>query len=426
MVVAVAVPAVIVLASGSSPVAVGPSPSASATASAVAPSPTALVSPAPGASADVRFAWARAEISATLARQSAALLSGDEAAFVAPAADKAVRTDLQRRFRSLRALRVAGFEMTIDAGPFNEKRVKGVSEWGVTVAIGHCFAVKECELEQLLVDTVWRDSPKGYRLAKLSTIGGREQAGPNPWEVSALTAAVGSRAIVATTSAYASRARSFLPAAERAAKIADKYVLGPRPDRYIVYLAGPAEWKKWFGGVSSDWAVGFALPVTENRSDIVLRVEEISSGYAEAVMKHEMGHVATLAGRDYRDVNGENWWLTEGIAEYIAWDDRSLGSYDRSETVRRLLREEKYDGNVEKALPLDDTPDWKVDALYGIGFYATRCIADTYGAKKLLEFADKVLRGGRPSGAESNPILGDEWETVMKRCLQYTKAAVGA
>jgi len=417
---AAAVPGLIVLTGDDGPAAAAPSPSPPVSTS---PTASALVSPKPGAPADVRFAWARAKITETLAAQSAALRAGDLAAFVAPASDRKVRAELERRFRSLRAMRVTGFELALDSGPFNEKQVKGVSEWGASVAVRHCFAVPRCATESVLVNTVWRDSPGGYRLTKVGTVADDDR-GPHPWEVDTLTAAVGERAIVATTKAYAARARAFLPAAERAAKIADKFVLGDRPDRYIIYLAGPKEWKRWFGGVSADWAVGFALPVTENRSDIVLRVEEIDGGFAERVMKHEMGHVATLAGRDYRDINGENWWLTEGIAEYIEWEGRRRDAYDRQAAVRRLVSQATYYGELEKSVPRDDDPDWKVEAYYGVGFYATRCIADHYGEAKLLEFADMVLRGGRPSGAESGPILGIEWDALQKRCLRYTKDAV--
>jgi hypothetical protein len=231
--------------------------------------------------------------------------------------------------------------------------------------------------------------------------------------------------MVVAPKALSGRARAFLPAADRAAKIADRYVLGKKPDRYIVYLAGPSDWKKWFGG-SEDWAIGFAVPATDERSDIVLRAEEISGGYAEEVMKHEMGHVATLSGRDYRDYNGETWWLTEGIAEYVEWDGRSVAAYDRKQNARRLLREKKFTGDLEKLVPDDDAPDWRIDGSYGLAYYATKCIAEKYGHAKMLRFADAVLRGGRPSEAEAPPILGTSWKTVTTGCLAYTKQKLGA
>ncbi|MEV4533355.1 hypothetical protein AB0J82_05930 [Asanoa sp. NPDC049518] len=417
-----AVPAFLVLGSGGADepaTAAAPSPSASAAAAPTGPP----ASPKPGDPPHVAFAWAKASILQSLTNMSAAYEANNLAGFLKPVADKKLRSELERRFRSLRAMKVSNLKLTADSGPFDDKKVGGYSEWGVTVAINHCFVVPSCEPDRMLVDTAWRDSPSGYRLVKWSRV--KDLRGPQPWEVSTLTAAVGERTIVAAPKALASRARSFLPAAERAAKIADKYVLGRKPDRYVIYLAGPSDWKKWFGG-SEDWAIGFAIPASEERSDIVLRAEEISGGYAESVMKHEMGHVATLAGRDYRDYNGENWWLTEGIAEYVEWDGRSIGSYDRRLSSRKFLREKSYKGTLERLVPDDDAPDWQIDAAYGLAYYATRCIADQYGHAKMMRFADQVLRNGRPSEAESPVILGADWKTVGKRCLAYTKQKVGA
>ncbi|MEV4618464.1 hypothetical protein AB0J74_07055 [Asanoa sp. NPDC049573] len=417
-----AVPAVIVLTSGSpAPTATAATPAASASAGASPTGPPP--SPKPGDPESVRYAWAAAQIKDTLAGMTTAMRTGDLATFVAAGADKNVRTELDRRFRSLRAMRVAEFELTIDSGPFNEKKVGGFSEWGVGLQIRHCFVVAGCKPDTLVIDTTWRDSPAGYRMVKLSTVKD-ENNGPHPWEVSLLTAAVGSRAVVAAPKQYAAQARAFLPAAERAAKIADKYVLGEKPNRYLIYLAGPSEWKKWFGG-TQPWAIGFAIPATPNRSDIVLRMEEIPTGYAESVMKHEMGHVATLAGREYHDYYGENWWLTEGIAEYIEWDGRGISGYDRQDSARRALRQKTFTGDLEKLVPADDADDWQIDAAYGLGFYATSCISDQFGHAKLMDFADEVLRAGRPSEVAAPQILGAEWSTVTKRCLTYTKQKVG-
>jgi hypothetical protein len=416
------VPAVIVLTSGSP----GPAATAATPAASISSTPAAgpPASPKTGDPDGVRYAWAAGQIKDTLAGMTKAMRAGDLATFVAAGADKKVRAELDRRFRSLRAMKVAEFEMTIDSGPFNEKKVGGFSEWGVAVQIRHCFVVAGCDPDSVLIDTAWRDSPAGYRMVKISTISA-ENHGPNPWEVSLLTAAVGSRAIVAAPKQYAAQARAFLPAAERAAKIADKYVLGDKPDRYIIYLAGPADWKKWFGG-SEDWAIGFAVPATEKRSDIVLRMDEISGGYAESVMKHEMGHVATLAGREYHDYYGENWWLTEGIAEFIEWDGRGISGYDRRQSARRSVSEKKFTGNLEKLVPADNAADWQIDAAYGLGFYATSCISDQYGHAKLMKFAEQVLRAGRPSEVVSDEVFKTEWSTVTKRCFTYTKQKIGS
>ena len=291
-------------------------PSATLAASPTGPP----ASPKPGDPPHVPFAWAKASINKSLADMSAAFQAGDLAGFVKPAADKKLRGELERRFRSLRAMKVKSFKLSADSGPFDDKKVGGFSEWDVVVAINHCFVVDTCAPDKMLVDTAWRDSagrlPAGEVLPGQGPLRAAAVGGQHADRCGRHAGASWRR-----RRRWRRRARSFLPAAERAAKMADKYVLGSKPDRYVIYLAGPSDWKKWFGG-SEDWAIGYAIPVSDERSDIVLRAAELSGGYAESVMKHEMGHVATLAGRDYRDYNGENWWLTEGIAEYVEWDGR--------------------------------------------------------------------------------------------------------
>ncbi|SNT37161.1 hypothetical protein SAMN05421812_10586 [Asanoa hainanensis] len=419
---ALAVPAVIVLRSGGEEpaVAAAPTPSASPSASAFV-----ARSPEPGDPPEIEMAWAGERITEQLAVLNTAMHSGDLARFVSVTQDKGVRGELERRFRSLRAMRVSGFELRIERGPWVLKTVDGRPDWGVTIAVDHCFVVPGCDPEKVSIDMTWRETPAGFRMTRISAVQLTKNT-PMPWEATTLVAAIGSRAMVAAPAAYASRARSFLPAAERAAKTADKYVLGPKPDRYIVYLAGAAEWKKWFGGGNADWVAGIALPVTTNRSDIVLRIDAVPGGYAEEIMKHEMGHVATLAGRDYRLIYDFRWWLSEGVAEYIEWDGRGLGAYDGRSDVRRFIREKRYAGDLDQLGPGDKTPDWQVSAHYGLGFYATRCIADQYGHAKLMAFTDAVLRGGRSPADESPTSLGAPWKTVSKKCLAYTKKAVGA
>jgi hypothetical protein len=416
--VAVAVPAVIVLTAGS------PAVPAAAAASA-SPSASPGRSPGPGDPPEVALAWARDRIQESLASMSKALPSGDLAGFVAPAANRTVRGNLETRFRSLRAMRVAIFELSLDSGPFKGRTVGGFQEWGFTVALRHCFLAVDCTPDTLLVDTTWLDSADGYRMTAIGTSKGG-QTGPHPWEVSTLTTAVGSRAVVAAPTAYAARARAFLPAAERAAKIADKYVLGEKPDRYIVYLAGPTEWKKWFGGGQASWVVGYENPSTPTRSDVVLKVEAIANGDAEAVLKHELGHVATLTNRDYDAFGGATWWVTEGIAEYIEWDGRSPADYDRRGDVRRYLREKRFRGDPALLVPPPGATDWEVSGAYGIAYYYNRCVADVYRKDNLLPFVDNMLRGRQSAAEAAHNVLGQEWPAVTKRCLAYTKKAVGA
>ena len=94
--------------------------------------------------------------------------------------------------------------------------------------------------------------------------------------------------------------------------------------------------------------------------------------------------------------------------------------------MRWFIREKRYAGDLDRLGPDARTPDWQVVAQYGLGFYATRCIADEFGHAKLMAFTDAVLRGGRAPVDESVTSLGMPWSQVTKRCLAYTRNAVGA
>ncbi|HTF10986.1 MAG TPA: hypothetical protein VK659_22700, partial [Asanoa sp.] len=96
--------------------------------------------------------------------------AGNLGAFVKPASDKKVRAELDRRFRSLRAMKVSGFDLSVDSGPVNEEKVRGFSEWSVRIGLAHCFAVADCVPATVVFDTVWRDSATGYRMTKISAI----------------------------------------------------------------------------------------------------------------------------------------------------------------------------------------------------------------------------------------------------------------
>ncbi|HEU5107278.1 MAG TPA: hypothetical protein VFT95_01750 [Micromonosporaceae bacterium] len=391
---------------------------------AVASRPTAGPAPSPGpdAPAKVRSAWVTDQIRAALDAQAAALLSGDEKAFlrtIDPKASK-VATTLKRRFASLRALKVSTFRQQIDSLPAEGgTALKPV--WNVKIEIKYCLVVaKDCQTDRVTMETGWAETAAGLRLASIGESGDYDN-GPRPWEVSALRVAVGKRVIVASTSRYASRLPALLRQAERAAAVADRFVIGgKRPDRYRVFVAGESDWKRWYGGDLPSWSVGFATGVSDNRMDVVLNLGEIQSSYVDEVLRHELGHVATLSADDFADES--DFWLVEGIAEYIQESGRSVRSYDGRPAVRRYLNSGKWNGAVNVPAPTADTPDWQVAARYGMGYYAVRRMAEKYGEAKMIAFFTELAlkRGGTLDGA-SRKAFGAPWATVNADCARYVR-----
>lgn len=386
------------------------------------PTPSAAPSPGPHSPSRVRHAWVTDQIGNVLDDQTAALLRGDQKAFLAtvdPSARKLV-VALKRRFSSLRALRVTEYAQHVASIPIERDGTAGKPSWSARVTINFCLAVKDCDTDAITVDTTWAETAAGLRMTSLEQTAATAN-GPRPWEVSELKAAVGKRVIVGTTSRYASRLPQLLKEADKAAAVADRFVIGgERPDRYHVFVAGPSEWKKWYGGELPEWSVGFATTVSRDRMEVVLNLNEIQADYVDEVLRHELGHVATLSSDDYAD--DSNFWLVEGMAEYVQESDRSVSRYDGRYAVRRYLESGKWDGDVAVGAPAPTATDWQVAAHYGIGYYAVRRMAERFGRAKMVTFfSEMVLNRGGTLDAAARTAFGVSWSNVNTDCAKYVR-----
>jgi hypothetical protein len=168
---------------------------------------------------------------------------------------------------------------------------------------------------------------------------------------------------------------------------------------------------------------GFAVPVSSERTDVVVNLAARND--PEALLRHELAHAATLAGRRFAERLDQRWWLTEGIAEYVEEQGRSLRSYPGRPDVRRLLREGGWKGDLETLRPAEGDEDWEVSAKYGIAYYATRCIDERFGRTKLLRFVADTLRESLPFAAASEVDFDADWATVERDCARSVRTAAG-
>lgn len=185
----------------------GPLPGVRASNSgrAVWAQPTAAPSPRPGDPEPVRRAWLRDRVQQQLERQAAALLAGDERAFLSVADPTAPATpDLKRLFRTLRAMRVTAWQPVLQGEPV---RWRGV--WRMSVSFEHCFVVPACRTSPVAMGTRWSDGPGGPRLVAVEP-SPAQRDGPRPWEVADLRVATGTRTLVATTAAHRARLPELL------------------------------------------------------------------------------------------------------------------------------------------------------------------------------------------------------------------------
>jgi hypothetical protein len=375
---------------------------------------TAVTTPSASAESDSPSVAATRRLQGILRLQSDALLAGDLTGFLAPVepANAALRADLTRRFGSLRTMQVSVWDVRAHglANPASD------GSWTMTVAVRYCFVVRNCTSVQLKAETRW--SITGDTIW-LTAFGADADYGPSPWEASDLRAAVGSRVVVATTARYASRLPDTLSVAERAAQRADPYAkwVGP-PTRYVVYLAGPDEWTKWFGVEVSKWAIGYTTFLSRDVANVVVNVSRVPAGRMLETLQHEFGHVVTLAGG--RGDGG--WWLVEGVAEYVRMIGNS--SFGRIPDVRRFVRSGRWSGTVALPDPPASASSADVSAYYGIAYLAVRRLVDRFGEEKMLSFFEQVVREDRSVTDAARSTLGVGWDDVNADCVKYVRSRI--
>ncbi|WP_112699073.1 hypothetical protein [Micromonospora noduli] len=355
-------------------------------------------------------------ITAQLHRQSAALLGGDRAGFLA-VADPAAHNDLRRRFAALRELKVTGWRAEPSGLPVPIIGKPG--EWRLLVRFQYCFVTPNCRPSPVLIGTRWRengDQPRMVAMEESKSV----ETGTRPWEISDLAVAIGARTIVATTPALRGKLPGLLAQAEAAAKVADGYaVTGSPPDRYRVFYAGRTEWQRWYGGERPEWTGGYAVTVGGGHHEVVLNAEGLSNSGTDDLLRHELTHAASLPERGYP--GKLTWWLVEGLAEFAGAGGQAVDRYEGIADVRKMVRG-GWDGKLEGVNPADDASAERVAASYGIGYLAVRHLVDRYGPLRLLTFFKTVVHDGRTIDAASEKAFGEQWSTLHDECVAYVRA----
>ncbi|MEV4841877.1 hypothetical protein AB0K20_01395 [Micromonospora matsumotoense] len=356
------------------------------------------------------------DLAAQLDRQAVALRRGDRAGFLA-IADRSARPDLARRYAALRALRVTVWRAEPEGPPTAVAGQPG--RWRQPVTFRYCLVVPDCRPDPVRVQTRWRESGDAPVLVAVEeSRAGR--TGPRPWEVSELVTAVGPRTVVATTPAYRGRLPGLLAGAEAAAQVADRFaVAGPPPDRYRIFYAGRAEWRRWYGGGRPRWTAGYAVTVGDGRHEVVLNAAALTASGPDELLRHELTHAASLPAAGWR--GGPTWWLVEGLAEYAATDHAPVDRYEGLDEVHRFVTG-GWDGRLAGLAPADDAPADRAGAAYGIGYLAVRHLVDRYGEQRVRDFFRAALSGGRAVEEASAQVFGEPWQPLHDECVAYVRA----
>jgi len=347
-----------------------------------------------------------------LDHQSAALLRGDRDGYLQaiPAQQRELRTQAGQRFETLTALHVRRWNLTTWGVPSLRHGV-----WEQPVDLGYCFGANDCTPINLRIDTSWTVVHRRLQLVAY------EQT-DRPWDGNRLTVKDGARVTVAGPVAD-SVLDQVLRAAEAAAGTADPFATsfdGP-PERYFVYVAGKAQWQRWYDGGGAN-AAAYTRALQPGASDVVIDRREVTSdAETTTILTHEFGHVVTIDGTR---PPADTWWLIEGTAEYIANGDGSALDDDLP-SVREYLKAGKWDGTVALGPPPNDASLGDTVARYGIALLAVTYLAKHYGEAKALEFFARMVRQQATLEAASRSVFGAEWATVSKNTAASIRAVAG-
>jgi hypothetical protein len=387
-------------------------------AGAAAPAPD--LPPAANAPTSEWARWARRAVDDALVRQSEALLAGDEKGFVGvadPSNTKLV-ADLKRRFGILHAMGPGVWRQFVNA----PLRTEGSRSWSADVRISYCFGDPGCRSADLVVASAWEAQDDHIAMVKLSPSEERWN-GPRPWEIDALSVKTGKNVVIATTKANAWRLNDAAASADKAAAVADTLAKWEAPpSRFVIFLAGPSEWKRWYGHDQPEWAAAWAVPVGPTVTEVVVRTEVVHQSDLQQLLTHELTHVTTLAGK--RDGAGRSaWWLIEGIAEYATMIGHPISDYDAISPTRSFVHG-TWNGDPAVTPPAASASLKDASARYGIGFLSVRWIAQKYGQDKMLDFFGHIVHDGDTNDAAAKAALGTSWSVVKAGCVSFIRKSV--
>jgi len=364
---------------------------------------------------------------AVLRAQAAALIRGDERGWLA-AVDPDKPRLRERYSRIYTALRGLGISQFVYHGRASVAPTGGTL--AVRTHVTYCFSRRSCPAYD---DVQWKGPPRIVQTLSFKKVRGRyvitalgkaptpNGLQPTPWENGELFFARGNRVTVAAPGTQRKNLRRVLELAEKAAAVTDRYaalVRNPQ-SRYRIYLADDQAWTSWYGGKKEKWVVGLAVPLNDAGTDIVLRMSRLGDArMLGPTIQHEMGHVVTLSGATAREP-AEDRWLSEGIAEYIGWAPEPASASRRALSVQVAFRGGKRPTTLIGKPPGGKAGDVAVDAFYGLGHFATDCMARRYGERKLFAFVRLTLRQDMPYDQAARQAFGKPFASVDKACVAW-------
>jgi hypothetical protein len=241
-----------------------------------------------------------------------------------------------------------------------------------------------------------------------------------PWETADLAAQVGARTLVAIPAKYRSRLPDLSRRAEKAAAVADRFRIGDTPvDRYRIFVADDPSWQRWFSGHPGKWVAGTAFPTGPNRIDVEVHASDLTPGFSDELLTHELAHVSTLRNDTYYGQD-DVWFLVEGMADYVATQRPGVDGYRKRYALDHLLRRRPL-RSVAVEPPADHASLLDADSRYAVGYYTLTYLIKQYGKAKTLQFFQGAVQYGIGLEGASRSAFGKPWSTVDKACAAYVR-----
>jgi hypothetical protein len=143
--------------------------------------------------------------------------------------------------------------------------------------------------------------------------------------------------------------------------------------------------------------------------------ETLGSLGRRVVLSHEMTHVATRAS----SVRPVPIWLSEGFADYVAYDATPVPTA----IVASDIFDEVRDGRAPTRLPHDadfDAGEGDIAAAYEGAWLACRMLAERYGERRLVEFYEAMSDSAGPGWPEETAdALGVSAERLVRQWRAY-------
>lgn len=326
-----------------------------------------------------------------------AITAGDEAAWLKGVTDPALRAHQARIFEAMRAMGVANVVLTSIEETVSPAAVPAdlPTSWTTRARLEYRLRGFDDSSRSFALDLTFQAAPA--RPAGAAVMRSRPADRPQPWDLPGLVVRRRPGALVLAAGGPAVADELVRRATKAARRVSD--VLGSAAPAVWVAPATPAEAARLLGredadldGVAAviDGPIGGGRPAGADRIIVVPTAWSALTGEGrEVVMAHELTHATTRRS----SVRQPPLWLSEGLAEFVAYRDVRLDEADLVRSTIRRLRTSGLPSSPPDSADFEGSAEERAVA-YGLSLLLARTIAERHGSAGLLRLFGAVNEDG--------------------------------